>query len=247
MQNAAVAVRRGRLDGHAAPVRLLVVEDDPALAASLTRSFEFEGYQVIAVPDAELALSVLRGDGVQCLVLDVGLPGISGLELTRRLRREGHDTPILMLTARQMTGDRVAGLDAGADDYVTKPFELEELLARIRALLRRGAPRVDDGDELEVGDLRLDPLSLEVWRGSREVSLTRTEFQLLEFLMRHPRQVLTRPQIWQHVWGYDFDPGSNTLEVFIGYLRRKTESGGEPRVIHTVRGAGYVVREARGS
>lgn len=221
-----------------------MVEDDPALAASLVRSLDFDGYDVRAVPDADAAFATLLGEPVDCVVLDIGLPGISGLELTRRLRRTGDLTPILILTARRMTGDRVAGLDAGADDYVAKPFELDELLARIRALIRRATAHESGDEELVVADLRLNPASHEVWRGSREVMLTRTEFQLLELLMSHPRQVLSRPQIWQHVWGYEFDLGSNTLEVFIGYLRRKTEAGGEPRLIHTMRGAGYVVKEA---
>lgn len=232
--------------GYAVSARVLVVEDDPTLGATLARSLAFEDYDVRCVTDGEAALAHIRADRADCVVLDVGLPGISGLELTRRLRRDGIAVPILLLTARQMTGDLVAGLDAGADDYVAKPFELEELLARIRALLRRSVPQAEAPEELVVGDLRLNVLSHEVWRGEREVTLTRTEFQLLELLMEHPRQVLSRPQIWQRVWGYDFDPGSNTLEVFIGYLRRKTEAGGEPRLIHTVRGAGYVVREPRG-
>lgn len=231
-------------------MRLLVVEDDPALAASLSRSLEFEGYDVAVAGDGESALTTLVAQPVDCLVLDVGLPGISGLELTRRLRRDGDETPVLMLTARQLTGDRVSGLDAGADDYLVKPFELEELLARIRALLRRSSNGNGNGHtevdgQLVLADLRLDPRSHEVWRGEREIGLTRTEFQLLELMLGHPRHVLTRAQIWQHVWGYDFDPGSNTLEVFVGYLRRKTEADGEPRLIHTVRGAGYVLREPR--
>jgi two-component system, OmpR family, response regulator MprA len=229
-------------------MKLLVVEDDPALAASLGRSLRFDGYDVALAGSGEDALAALATAGVDCLILDVGLPGISGLELTRRLRRSGDQTPILMLTARQMTGDRVAGLDAGADDYLTKPFELEELLARVRALLRRSAAAAESdagAGVLQVADLRLDLRSHEAWRGEREVALTRTEWSLLEFLMSHPRQVLTRAQLWQHVWGYDFDPGSNSLEVFVGYLRRKTEAGGEPRLIHTVRGTGYLVREPR--
>jgi two-component system response regulator MprA len=217
------------------------------LAASLVRSLEFEGYAAQEVGDAETALTKLNAHPVDCIVMDVGLPGISGLELTRRLRRDGDPTPILMLTARQLTGDRVAGLDAGADDYLVKPFELEELFARVRALLRRSGSTPDTGDELVVADLRMDPRSYEVWRGERELSLTRTEFQLLRMLMERPRHVITRSQIWSHVWGFDFDPSSNTLEVFIGYLRRKTEAAGEPRLIHTVRGAGYAIRESRES
>ena len=226
-------------------MKLLVVEDDPALGASLSRSLRFDGYSVELVDSGEQAMASMVNHGADCVILDVGLPGISGLELTRRVRREGDPTPILMLTARQMTGDRVAGLDAGADDYLVKPFELEELLARVRALLRRSSSVVTDVGMLELADLRVDTRSHEVWRGEREVSLTRTEWVLLEYLMSHPRQVLSRSQLWQHVWGYEFDPGSNTLEVFIGYLRRKTEAGGEPRIIHTVRGMGYVVKEPR--
>ncbi|CAN5626714.1 response regulator transcription factor [soil metagenome] len=228
-------------------MRLLVVEDDPALGASLSRSLRFDGYTVELVATGEDAVVELAGSGADCLILDVGLPGISGLELTRRMRREGDETPILMLTARQMTGDRVAGLDAGADDYLVKPFELEELLARVRALLRRSSSTGDSTwGVLELADLRLDTSSHECWRGPREVHLTPTEWLLLECLLSHSRRVLSRAQLWQHVWGYDFDPGSNTLEVFVGYLRRKTEAGGEPRLIHTVRGTGYVVREPRG-
>jgi two-component system, OmpR family, response regulator MprA len=222
-------------------MRVLVVEDDPALAASLLRSMRFEGHEVSHAATGEDAVVELATRGADCVLLDVGLPGISGLELTRRLRRQGDDTPILMLTARQLTGDRVAGLDAGADDYLVKPFELEELLARIRALVRRSAPGEDHG-VLRVADLRMDTRAHEAWRGEREVQLTRTEWQLLECLLSHAGQVLTRQQLWQHVWGYDFDPGSNTLDVFVGYVRRKTEAGGEPRLIQTVRGIGYVVR-----
>jgi two-component system response regulator MprA len=227
-------------------VRVLVVEDDPALGASLARTLQFEGYAPTLVTSGEYALAELERQPVDCILLDLGLPGISGFELTRRLRRLGDLTPILMLTARQLTGDRVAGLDAGADDYLVKPFEVEELLARIRALLRRHSAAEEHGS-LAVADLRLDPRSHEVWRGDREVLLTRTEWTLLEFLMSHPQQVMSRAQLWQHVWGYDFDPGSNTLDVFIGYVRRKTEAEGEPRLIHTVRGTGYVIREPRSS
>lgn len=226
-------------------MKLLVVEDDPALSASLSRTLEFEGYQVRTTGDGESALQTIAAGEFSCVIMDVGLPGISGLEATRRLRSEGNRIPVLMLTARQLTGDRVAGLDAGADDYVVKPFQLEELLARLRALIRRSAPTPDDVGVLMVDDMELDPKSHEVRRGDREIALTHTEFQLLELLMRHPRQVLSRAQIWREVWDYDFDPGSNTLEVFIGYLRRKTEAGGEPRLIHTVRGAGYVVKGDR--
>ena len=225
-------------------MRLMVVEDDPALSASLARSLRFEGYEVELAGSGEDAFAAQGRHPADCVVLDVGLPGISGLELTRRLRRQGDETPILMLTARQLTGDRVAGLDAGADDYLVKPFELEELLARIRALLRRNGYS-DSMGELVLADLRMDTRSHELWRGERLVELTRTEWQLLEYLLAHQGQVLSRSQMWRQVWGYDFDPGSNTLEVFIGYLRRKTEAGGEPRLIQTVRGSGYVAREPR--
>jgi two-component system, OmpR family, response regulator MprA len=225
-------------------MKVLVVEDDPALSASLERSLRFEGYTVTRAGSGEDGLEMLKNDETDCLVLDVGLPGISGLELTRRLRRVGDTTPILMLTARQLTGDRVAGLDAGADDYLAKPFELEELLARIRALIRRSGMAEEHG-ELTLADLRMDTRGHELWRGDREIDLTRTEWHLLLYFMTHPGQVLTRAQMWRQVWGYDFDPGSNTLEVFVGYLRRKTEAGDEPRLIHTVRGIGYVIREPR--
>jgi len=226
---------------------VLVVEDDPALTASLKRTLSFEGYLVTTAANSEEAWAEVTVRRPDCLIVDVGLPGVSGLELTRRLRRSGDHTPVLMLTARQLTGDRVAGLDAGADDYLTKPFEVEELLARIRALLRRSGLSADPGDPAErvVGDLRMDTLSHEVHRGDREIVLTRTEFLLLEFLMAHPRQVLSRSQLLRHVWGSDFDSGSNTVEVFVSYLRRKTEAGGEPRLIHTVRGAGYIIKEPR--
>jgi two-component system, OmpR family, response regulator MprA len=223
-------------------MRVLVVEDDPALAASLLRSMVFEGYEASHAATGEDAVLALTANGFDCVVLDVGLPGISGLELTRRLRRQGDEIPILMLTARQLTGDRVAGLDSGADDYLVKPFELEELLARIRALVRRSMPGEDHG-VLQVADLRMDTRAYQAWRGEREIVLTRTEWHLLEYLLSHTGQVLTRQQLWQHVWGYDFDPGSNTLDVFIGYLRRKTEAEGESRLVQTVRGLGYVVRD----
>jgi two-component system response regulator MprA len=170
------------------------------------------------------------------------MPRVDGLELCRRMRRRGDRTPVLMLTARDAVSDRVAGLDAGADDYLVKPFALEELLARVRALLRRAGPGGHDGP-LRFADLVLDPLSHEVRRGERPVELTRTEFLLLDLFLRHPRQVLTRSVIFENVWGYDFGPRSNSLEVYMGYLRRKTEAGGEPRLLHTVRGVGYVLKE----
>jgi two-component system, OmpR family, response regulator MprA len=225
--------------------RLLVVEDDPALASSLQRTLTFEGYEVLLAKDGEEAWAMAYSEGPDCLVLDVGLPGVSGLEVARRLRRRGDKVPILMLTARQMTGDRVAGLDAGADDYITKPFEVEELLARIRALMRRSGYTAEESQALSVADLVLDMSSHEVWRGSRDIELTRTEFLLLEHLMLNQRQVLSRAQLLRHVWGIEFDSSTNTVEVFISYLRRKIEAGGEARLIHTVRGAGYIIREPR--
>jgi two-component system response regulator MprA len=176
------------------------------------------------------------------MILDVLMPGVDGLEVCRRLRGSGSKLPVLMLTARTQVEDRVAGLDAGADDYVTKPFALEELLARVRALLRRTGDE-DDGEVLQFADLELDPGTREVRRGDRPMELTRTEFSLLELFLRNPRQVLTRSVIFERVWGYDFGFGSNSLDVYIGYLRRKTEAGGEPRLIHTVRGVGYALRE----
>lgn len=224
------------------PMRVLVVEDDPALASSLLRSMEFEGFEASVAGTAERALELLGTSGFDVVILDVGLPGVSGLELVRRLRREGVEVPVLMLTARQALGDRVAGLDAGADDYLVKPFDLEELLARIRALVRRSATAATQGSELVLEDLVLDLLTHEVSRGGRMLDLTNTEFELLAFFMSNPRIVLTREQLWRNVWGYDFIPSSNTLEVFISALRRKTEEAGEPRLLHTIRGAGYSLR-----
>lgn len=223
-------------------MRVLVVEDDPALASSLLRSMEFEGFDASAAGDAERALELLATTDFDVVILDVGLPGVSGLELVRRLRREGVDVPVLMLTARQASGDRVAGLDAGADDYLVKPFDLEELLARMRALARRYSTAAVRGSQLTVDDLMLDLRTHEVSRGGRMLDLTNTEFELLAFFMTHHRVVLSREQLWRNVWGYDFVPSSNTLEVFVSSLRRKTESAGEPRLLHTVRGAGYTLR-----
>jgi two-component system, OmpR family, response regulator MprA len=222
-------------------MRVLVVEDDPALADSLRRSMQFEGYETELTRSAEAAVAALHESAYDVVILDIGLPGVSGLELVRRMRREGDATAVLMLTARQMVGDRVAGLDAGADDYLVKPFDLEELLARIRALHRRSesasAPVV-----LTFEDLSLDRTTHEVRRGTRSLDLTHTEYHLLEQFLTNPRQVLSREQLWRRVWGYDFVPSSNSLDVFIGALRRKTEADGEPRLIHTVRRAGYCLR-----
>jgi two-component system response regulator MprA len=224
-------------------VKILVVDDEPAVRASLQRALELEGYQVDLAEDGEQALERTGAlDPPDALVLDVLMPGLDGLEVCRRLRSEGNPVPVLMLTARAEVDSRVAGLDAGADDYLPKPFALAELLARLRALLRR-AGTGDDG-VLRFADLELEPGTREVRRAGRPIVLTRTEFALLELFLRNPRQVLTRSIIFERVWGYDFGPTSNSLDVYIGYLRRKTEDGGSPRLIHTVRGVGYALREA---
>ena len=222
---------------------LLVVDDEPALRETLERALTSEGYAVETAPDGVAALSALAQAEPDAIVLDVLMPGADGLEVTRRLRSEGRRTPILLLTARDAVDDRVAGLDAGADDYLVKPFALEELLARVRALLRRNAPQ-ETGEALRFSDLALDTGTREVLRGTRAIELTRTEFALLELFLRNPRQVLPRSLVFDRVWGYDFGPTSNALEVYIGYLRRKTEAEGEGRLIHTVRGVGYALREA---
>ncbi|MGO4615766.1 response regulator transcription factor [Nocardia sp. 2YAB30] len=225
-------------------MRILVVDDDRAVRESLRRSLTFNGYSVDLAVDGVDALEKATVQRPDALVLDVMMPRLDGLEVCRRLRSTGDDLPILVLTARDSVSERVAGLDAGADDYLPKPFALEELLARLRALLRRTA--VDPGDVSEAmkfADLSLDPVTREVSRGARQISLTRTEFSLLEMLMANPRRVLTRSRILEEVWGYDFPTSGNALEVYIGYLRRKTESEGESRLIHTVRGVGYVLRE----
>ncbi|HEY9377200.1 MAG TPA: response regulator transcription factor [Jiangellaceae bacterium] len=223
-------------------MRVLVVDDDPAVRESLRRSLAFNGYQVELAEDGEHALRKVAATHPDVVVLDVMMPRMDGLTACRALRAAGDDVPVLMLTARDEVSDRVAGLDAGADDYLPKPFALEELLARLRALLRRIGP-AESRSVLHLGDLSLDPVSREVMRGVRPLRLTRTEFSLLELLLRHPRQVLTRDRILDEVWGYDFPTSANSLEVYIGYLRRKTEADGEPRLIHTVRGVGYVARE----
>jgi two-component system, OmpR family, response regulator MprA len=223
-------------------VKILVVDDERAVRESLRRALELEGYEIELAADGREALERLEAESQpDVLVLDVLMPGVDGLEVCRRLRRAGSRLPVLMLTARDAVENRVAGLDAGADDYVTKPFALEELLARIRALLRRTTDGA--GEVLRFADLELDPGTREVRRGGELVELTRTEFSLLELFLRNPRQVLTRSIIFERVWGYDFGYGSNSLDVYIGYLRRKTEAGGRPRLIHTVRGVGYALRE----
>jgi two-component system response regulator MprA len=226
-------------------MRILVVDDDRAVRESLRRSLAFNGYEVALAHDGAQALDAVAADRPDAMVLDVMMPRLDGLEVCRRLRSEGDSLPILVLTARDAVSERVAGLDAGADDYLPKPFALEELLARLRALLRRRTPAERDtpSQVLVFADLTLDPDTREVRRGERPISLTRTEFSLLELLLQYPRRVLTRAQILEQVWGYDFPTSGNALEVYIGYLRRKTEADGEPRLIHTVRGVGYALRE----
>jgi len=225
-------------------MRILVVDDEHAVRDALRRALDLAGYDVQIAPAAEPALGLLRERPPDAIVLDVLMPGMDGIELCRQLRAGGDRTPVLMLTARDGVGDRVSGLDAGADDYLVKPFALEELQARLRALLRRSGaePGRAEAEVLEFADLRLDPGAHEVERGGREVELTRTEYLLLELFLRNPRQVLERGTIFERVWGYDFGPSSNSLEVYVGYLRRKLEAGGEPRLIHTVRGVGYVLK-----
>jgi two-component system response regulator MprA len=220
-----------------------VVDDEPALRETLERALLAEGYAVETAPDGVVALHAVARATPDAIVLDVLMPGADGLEVTRRLRADGHRVPILLLTARDAVDDRVAGLDAGADDYLVKPFALDELLARVRALLRRNDPE-ETGEVLRFADLSLDTGTREVARGGRAIELTRTEFALLELFLRNPRQVLPRSLVFDRVWGYDFGPTSNALEVYVGYLRRKTEAGGEPRLIHTARGVGYALREA---
>jgi two-component system response regulator MprA len=227
-------------------MRILVVDDEPAVRASLARALRLDGYEVALAADGRAALEELAGMAPDAVVLDVLMPELDGLEVCRRLRAAGDRTPVLMLTARDRVVDRVGGLDAGADDYLVKPFALEELRARLKALLRRGGNGTAGAGAREVlrfSDLVLDVDGHELRRGERRIELTRTEFLLLELLLRHPRQVLTRRSIFEHVWGYDFGATSNSLEVYVGYLRRKTEAAGEPRLIHTVRGVGYVLRE----
>jgi two-component system response regulator MprA len=224
-------------------VRILVVDDERAVRESLRRALELEGYEIELAEGGSEALDLLAsGAQPDALILDVLMPGVDGLEVCKRLRRGGNQLPVLMLTARAEVENRVAGLDAGADDYVTKPFALEELLARLRALLRRAGS--GPSDVLRFADLELDPGTREVRRGREPIELTRTEFSLLELFMLNPRQVLTRSIIFERVWGYDFGFASNSLDVYIGYLRRKTEAGGKPRLIQTVRGVGYALRES---
>jgi two-component system response regulator MprA len=225
--------------------RVLVVDDDRAVRDSLRRSLEFNGYEVALASDGAEGLVAIGSQHPDVVVIDVMMPRLDGIETTRALRAAGNDVPVLVLTARDAVGDRVEGLDAGADDYLTKPFALEELLARLRALLRRVVPDDDaDGEVLTFADLTMDVGSRDVSRGGRPIELTRTEFTLLEMFLRRPRRVLDRSFILEEVWGYDFPTSANSLEVYVGYLRRKTEAGGEPRLIQTVRGVGYVLKES---
>jgi len=227
-------------------MKIVVVDDEQAVRDSLRRSLSFNGYDIAIAEDGEQALDVIEKEQPDLVILDVMMPKMDGLEVCRHLRSHGDDRPILILTARDGVSDRVAGLDAGADDYLPKPFALEELLARVRSLLRRAAAEASGPSsqaEITFEDLKLNPDTRDVVRGNRTISLTRTEFALLQLLMTNPRRVLSRSTILEEVWGYDFPTSGNALEVYIGYLRRKTEQEGEPRLIHTVRGVGYVLRD----
>src|ERR1700677_4779094 len=224
-------------------MNLLVVDDDPSVREALALVLGHDGFAVSTAVDGRDAIRTLALATPDAVILDVLMPGLDGLEVCRRIRATGDRTPVLMLTARAEVSERVAGLEAGADDYLVKPFASEELVGRIRALLRRTGWE-GNGETMRFEDLELDPLAHEARRAGRELDLTRTEFLLLELLMRHPRQVLSRAKIFECVWCYDFGPASNSLEVYVGYLRRKTEAGGEPRVVHTVRGVGYVLRSS---
>jgi two-component system response regulator MprA len=232
--------------GPAPKPRVLVVDDDKAVRESLRRSLEFNGYHVALAADGAEALAGIAATAPDVVIMDVMMPRLDGIEATRALRTAGNDLPILVLTARDAVGDRVEGLDAGADDYLTKPFALQELLARLRALLRRVVPRDEDAPDetLAFSGLSMDVATREVQRGDRVIELTRTEFALLEMFLRRPRRVLERSFILEEVWGYDFPTTANSLEVYVGYLRRKTEAADEPRLIHTVRGVGYVLKES---
>lgn len=230
-------------------MKILVVDDEQPVRESLRRSLRFNGYDVLTASDGLEAVEAVRSENPELLILDVMMPNMDGLEVCRTLRSEGWDRPILVLTARDGVSDRVAGLDAGADDYLPKPFALEELLARVRSLVRRAsadsiAAEAPVESKLSFEDLELDADTREVSRGGRSISLTRTEFSLLQLLMENPRKVLSRNKILEEVWGYDFPTSGNALEVYIGYLRKKTEGDGDSRLIHTVRGVGYVLRES---
>ncbi len=229
-------------------MQVLVVDDDQAVRDSLARSLRYSGYEVLTAADGVEALAQLSAHRPDAVIMDVMMPRLDGLETTRMLRANGNDVPILVLTARDAVNDRVDGLDAGGDDYMAKPFSLEELLARLRALTRRTRSNTEDEsgtetEQLTFADMVLDPQTREVTRGLRRISLTRTEFALLQTFMEHPRRVLERGWLLNEVWGFDFPTTANSLEVYIGYLRRKTEHDGEARLIHTVRGVGYVLRE----
>ncbi|MFF4384726.1 response regulator transcription factor [Kitasatospora sp. NPDC092039] len=241
--------------GHPS-ARLLVVDDEPALRDALESSLAFEGYEVATATDGYEALESVERDRPDLVLLDIMMPRMDGLTAVRRMRSRGDTVPVLMLTARDAVGDRVTGLDVGADDYLAKPFELDELLARVRALLRRNALAAeaaaraaveDESEVLAFADLRMNTATREVTRAGKPIELTRTEFMLLEMFLAHPRQVLTREQILKAVWGFDFEPSSNSLDVYVMYLRRKTEQGGMPRLIQTVRGVGYALRPAAGT
>ncbi|OXM63324.1 response regulator transcription factor [Amycolatopsis vastitatis] len=225
---------------------IVIADDEDAVCDSLSRTLRFEGYAVKIAKDGQEAIEVIKESAPDGVILDVTMPVLDGLEACRRLRADGNLVPVLMLTARQDVTARVAGLDAGADDYLAKPFALQELLARVRALLRRAryeAVAPASPAELKFGDLTLDPATREVVRAGRQIRLTRTEFAILELFLRHPRQVLTRSVLFEHVWGFDFGSSSNSLDVYLGYLRKKLETDGAGRVLHTVRGVGYVLRE----
>lgn len=221
-------------------VRVLVVDDVATVRTAVKRALEIEGYTVLMAADGEEALDVAASETLDAMVLDVSMPKVDGIEVTRELRRRGDQVPILMLTARDAVDDRVAGLDAGADDYLVKPFVLDELYARLRALLRRIET---PSERLAFADLEMDPTTRDVWRGDRRIELSRTEYTLLELFLRNPRQLLTRSVIFDRVWGYDLGATSNAMGVYVGYLRRKTEAAGEPRLLHTVRGVGYILRD----
>jgi two-component system response regulator MprA len=223
-------------------VRILLVDDEPAVQKALSHALALERYEVAQATDGRAALERLAAEPYEVVIMDISMPHMDGLEVCRRLREAGDSTPVLILTAREQIDDRVAGLDAGADDYLVKPFALRELMARVRALLRRAGEEDEQEGPLTFEDLRLDRLAHEAWRGERMLQLTRTEFLLLEMFLRHPRQVLSRSAIFEGVWGYDFGATSNSLGVYMGYLRRKTEVGDEPRLLHTVRGVGYALR-----
>ncbi len=224
--------------------RVLVVDDDQAVRESLRRSLEFNGYDVSLAADGAEALARIGGSNPDVVIMDVMMPRLDGIETTKALRKAGNDVPILVLTALDAVGDRVEGLDAGADDYLTKPFALQELLARLRAMLRRVVLSESTEEVLTFADLTLDLATREVRRGERLIELTRTEFTLLEMFLRRPRRVLERSFILEEVWGYDFPTTANSLEVYVGYLRRKTEAENESRLLHTVRGVGYVLKES---